>query len=69
MTRSDLVERYEASNPPTAGLSCSRGMALAGIGDYDAAIEAFSHATSDRLYGDFARKQILRIKSLRTQSR
>jgi len=64
-----LVESCQNAFRLTAGLECALGMALAGDGRYDDAIEAFAHATGDAQYMDFAYEQIRRIKQLRHQNR
>jgi tetratricopeptide (TPR) repeat protein len=65
-TRSlDLIERAGASFPETAGLACARGMALAGEGRYDEAVAAFSRASGDPKWSDYANEQIRRIEKLR----
>jgi tetratricopeptide (TPR) repeat protein len=61
----DLVESAGASFPETPGLACARGMALAGDGRYDEAVAAFSRASGDRKWSEFANEQIRRIEKLR----
>jgi tetratricopeptide (TPR) repeat protein len=58
-----LVERAAKNFPETPGLACARGMALAGEGRYDEAIAAFSQATGDPRWSEFANAQIRRIQS------
>jgi tetratricopeptide (TPR) repeat protein len=61
----DLVARATAAFPETPGLACARGMALAGEGEYDQAIAAFSKATGDAAWSEFANEQIRRIRTRR----
>jgi tetratricopeptide (TPR) repeat protein len=61
----ELIEETRSAFELTAGLHCAYGMALAGEGLYDEAIEAFSRATGDAQYADFAYAQIRRIRALR----
>jgi tetratricopeptide (TPR) repeat protein len=61
----DLVARAGAAFPETPGLACARGMALAGEGRYDEAVNAFARATGDTIWSEFANEQIRRIQSLR----
>jgi len=61
----ELVEGASANFPETAGLACARGMALAGEGRYQDAVAAFTSATGDPKWSEFANSQIRRIQSLR----
>jgi len=61
----DLVENAADQFPETPGLSCARGMALAGEGRYEEAVTAFSLATGDPRWSEFANAQIRRIQSIR----
>jgi tetratricopeptide (TPR) repeat protein len=61
----DLVENAADQFPETPGLSCARGMALAGEGRYEEAAAAFSLATGDPRWSEFANAQIRRIQSIR----
>lgn len=62
-----LVEAATQSFPETPGLACALGMALAGEGRYDEALSAFSRATGDPKWSEFANVQIRRIQTLRRQ--
>jgi tetratricopeptide (TPR) repeat protein len=62
----ELIERAGDAFPETVGLSCARGMALAGEGRYDEAIAAFTRASGDPDWNDFANSQIRRIENLRS---
>jgi tetratricopeptide (TPR) repeat protein len=65
-TRSlELLEDASERFPETPGLSCARGMALAGEARYEEAIAAFSRATGDPKWSQFANAQIRRIQSIR----
>jgi tetratricopeptide (TPR) repeat protein len=63
----DLLGR--ALFPETPGLSCARGLALAGEGNYDEAVAAFSRATADPRWSEFATEQIRRINNTRSSKR
>jgi len=65
----ELLEEAGEAFPLTPALNCALGMALAGDGRYDEAVEAFESAIHDRQYGDFARDQIKRVEGLKRQSR
>jgi len=60
----ELVEDAADQFPETPGLSCARGMALAGEGRYEEAAAAFSLATGDPRWSEFANAQIRRIQSI-----
>jgi tetratricopeptide (TPR) repeat protein len=60
-----LVEAAAQAFPETPGLACASGMALAGEGRYDEALSAFSRATGDPKWSEFADAQIRRIQSMR----
>jgi tetratricopeptide (TPR) repeat protein len=60
----ELVESAAENFPETPGLACARGMALAGEGHYEQAISAFSLATGDPRWSEFANAQIRRIQSI-----
>jgi tetratricopeptide (TPR) repeat protein len=60
-----LAERAAENFPATAGLECARGMALAGEGRYDEALDAFFEATGDPRWSEFANAQIRRLRSIR----
>jgi tetratricopeptide (TPR) repeat protein len=60
----ELIESTRSAFELTAGLNCAYGMALAGEGRYDDAVAAFTAATGDARYADFAWAQIRRIRSL-----
>jgi tetratricopeptide (TPR) repeat protein len=60
----ELVESAAETFPETPGLACARGMALAGEGQFDRAVSAFSRATGDPRWSEFANAQIRRINSL-----
>lgn len=57
----ELLQR--ARFPETPGLACARGLALAGLGRYNDAITAFTAASVDARWGDFANEQIRRIRN------
>jgi tetratricopeptide (TPR) repeat protein len=63
----DLLDRILFAETP--GLSCARGLALAGEGNYSEAIAAFSRATADPRWSDFATEQIRRINHTRSTNR
>lgn len=60
----ELVESAAERFPETPGLACARGMALAGEERYREAVTAFSRATGDPRWSEFANAQIRRIQSI-----